>query len=147
MKCTLVLRTLFLGALVLCALLAGSTPAAQGQTQSPQLGRLFLSPQQRAQIDAQRYGPPAADPALAPPPPPPPPAPPVELNGVVVRSSGRSTVWLNQEAQNEPHNRLASGKPGTLTLRLSNGQVVLLKPGQRYDPASGTVTEAQEAQP
>ena len=104
---------------------------------------------QRAQIDAQRYGPPPADPALAPPPPPPPPGPPVELNGVVVRSSGRSTVWLNQETQNEPHNRLArdkSGMPGTLTLRLSTGQAVRLKPGQRYDPASGTVTEAQEMQ-
>ena len=136
--------------LVLCALLAGSALTARAQT--PQLGRLFLSPEQRAQIDAQRYGPPAADPALAPPPPPPspPPAPPVELNGVVLRSSGRSTVWLNQEAQNEPHNRLArdkSGAAGTLTLRLSTGQVVLLKPGQRYDPASGTVTEAQETQP
>ncbi|MGK5047826.1 hypothetical protein ACQ4WP_18300 [Janthinobacterium sp. GB4P2] len=145
MKRTLVLRTL-----ILYALLAGSVLTARAQ--APQLGRLFLSPEQRAQIDAQRYGPPAADPALAPPPPPPPPppAPPVELNGVVLRSSGRSTVWLNQEAQNEPHNRLArdkSGASGTLTLRLSTGQVVLLKPGQRYDPASGTVTEAQEAQP
>ncbi|NVI83028.1 hypothetical protein [Janthinobacterium sp. BJB401] len=130
-------------ALILCALLAGAAPTLHAQAQ--QLGRLFLSPQQRAQLDAQRYGPPPPDPALAAPPPPPPPAPPVELNGVVVRSSGRSTVWLNQEAQNEPHNRLARGKPGTsgtLTLRLSNGQVVLLKPGQRYDPASGTVTEA-----
>lgn len=137
-------------ALVLGALLAGAAFAAQAQAQRPQLGRLFLSPEQRAQLDAQRYGPPAADPALAPPPPPPPPTPPVELNGVVVRSSGRSTVWLNEEVQNEPHNRLVrdkSGNPGTLTLRLSTGQVVRLKPGQRYDPASGTVTEVQEAQP
>ncbi len=134
-------------ALVLCALLACTALTARAQ--SSHLGRLFLSPEQRAQIDAQRYGPPPADPALAPPPPPPPPGPPVELNGVVVRSSGRSTVWLNQETQNEPHNRLArdkSGMPGTLTLRLSTGQAVRLKPGQRYDPASGTVTEAQEMQ-
>ena len=132
--------------LVLSVLLAGAALAAQAQP--PQLGRLFLSPEQRAQLDAQRYGPPAPDPALAAPPSPPqppPPAPPGELNGVVQRSSGRTTVWLNQEAQNEPHNHLArdkSGTPGTLTLRLSNGQVLLLKPGQRYDPASGTVTEA-----
>ena len=140
MRYTLVLR-----ALVLSALLAGSALAARAQP--PLLGRLFLSPEQRAQLDTQRYGAPPPDPALAPPPPPPPPAPPVELNGVVQRSSGRSTVWLNQEAQNEPHNRLARGQPGILTLRLSNGQVVLLKPGQRYDPASGTVTEAQETQP
>ena len=141
--------TVVLRPLILCVLLAGAALTARAQ--SPQLGRLFLSPEQRAQLDAQRYGPPAPDPAMAapapPPPPPPPPAPPVELNGVVQRSSGRSTVWLNQEAQNEPHNHLASGKPGTLTLRLSNGQVVLLKPGQRYDPASGTVSEAQEAPP
>lgn len=139
--------TVVLRPLILCVLLAGAALTAHAQ--SPQLGRLFLSPEQRAQLDAQRYGPPAPDPAIAAPapPPPPPPAPPVELNGVVQRSSGRSTVWLNQEAQNEPHNRLASGKPGTLTLRLSNGQVVLLKPGQRYDPASGTVSEAQEAPP
>ena len=140
--------TVVLRPLILCVLLAGAALTARAQ--SPQLGRLFLSPEQRAQLDAQRYGPPAPDPAMAapaPPPPPPPPAPPVELNGVVQRSSGRSTVWLNQEAQIEPHNRLASGKPGTLTLRLSNGQVVLLKPGQRYDPASGTVSEAQEAPP
>lgn len=131
--------------LVLCALLAGAALTAQAQARSPQLGRLFLSPEQRAQLDAQRYGPPPADPALTPPPPPPPPpppAPPVELNGVVQRSSGRSTVWLNQEAQNEPHNHLAREQPGSLTLRLSTGQVVLLKPGQRYDPANGTVTEA-----
>lgn len=140
--------TVVLRPLILCVLLAGAALTARAQ--SPQLGRLFLSPEQRAQLDAQRYGPPAPDPAMAapaPPPPPPPPAPPVELNGLVQRSSGRSTVWLNQEAQNEPHNRLASGKPGTLTLRLSNGQVVLLQPGQRYDPASGTVSEAQEAPP
>ncbi|MCC7597799.1 hypothetical protein IGS61_09900 [Janthinobacterium sp. FW305-129] len=133
--------------LVLCLSLAGTVLTAQAQAPAPQLGRLFLSPAQRAQLDAQRYGPPPPDPALAAPQPPPPPAPPVELNGLVLRSSGRSTVWLNQEAQNEPHNRLARGKPGTLTLRLSNGQVVLLQPGQRYDPASGTVAEAQEAQP
>ena len=138
-------HTLVLRALILCALLAGSALTARAQ--SPQLGRLFLSPEQRTQLDAQRYGPPAPAPTLTPPPPPPPPAPPVELNGVVQRSSGRSTVWLNQEAQNEPHNRLASGKPGTLILRLSNGQVVRIKPGQRYDPASGTVSEVQETQP
>ncbi|MGK5078936.1 hypothetical protein [Janthinobacterium sp. HLX7-2] len=138
-------------ALLLCVLLAGTALCAQAQ--GPQLGRLFLSPEQRAQLDAQRYGPPPADPVLAapaPPPPPPPPGPPVELNGVVQRSSGRSTIWLNQTPQNEPHNRLRggmNGKGSTLSLRLSNGQLILLKPGQRYDPASGSVSEAPAEQP
>lgn len=130
----------------LCALLLGATCCARAQV--PQLGRLFTTPEQRAQLDAQRYGPPPGTPAPpAPPPPPPPPAPPVELNGVVERSSGRSTVWLNQAPQQEPYNQLDQARGGTLSLRLSNGQVVLLKPGQRYDPASGSVTEAPEGQP
>ena len=65
----------------------------------------------------------------------------MELNGLVQRSSGRSTVWLNQAPQQEPHNQVS--KASQLTLRLSNGQVVLLKPGQQYDPASGTVMEVR----
>jgi hypothetical protein len=65
----------------------------------------------------------------------------MELNGLVQRSSGRSTVWLNQAPQQEPYNQVSG--PGQLTLRLSNGQVVLLKPGQQYDPASGTVMEVR----
>ena len=79
----------------------------------------------------------------------PPPAPPVELNGLVQRSSGRSTVWLNGTPQQEPHNQLdqGQGQGGTLSLRLSSGQLILLKPGQRYDPASGSVTEAPQGQP
>ena len=137
--------------LLACMLLAGAARCAQAQV--PQLGRLFSSPEQRAQLDAQRYGPPPGSAAQAAPPaapPPPPPAPPLELNGVVQRSSGRSTVWLNQAPQTEPHNQLArdrAGTPGTLTLRLSTGQQVLLKPGQRYDPASGRVSEADEVRP
>ena len=109
--------------LLLCAALASASPV---QARPVQLGRLFSSPEQRAQLDAQRSGP-----------------PPVQLDGLVQRSSGRSTVWLNQTPQQEPYNRLAPG--GQLTLTLSNGQVVVLKPGQQYDPASGTVVETPPA--
>lgn len=119
---------------------------ALAQAQPPQLGRLFSSPEERAQLDAARSGTPpagAAEAAQAPPaaPPPPPPSPPMELNGLVQRSSGRSTVWLNQAPQQEPHNQISGASQ--LTLRLSNGQVVVLKPGQQYDPASGTVKEVR----
>lgn len=127
--------------LLTVAALAASTLA---QAQAPQLGRLFSSPQERARLDAQRSGPPpAATVQAAPPPAPPPPGPPMELNGLVQRSSGRSTAWLNQAPQQEPHNQLAPG--GQLTLRLANGQLVMLKPGQQYDPASGAVLEAPPA--
>lgn len=116
---------------------------AIAQAQPPQLGRLFSSPEERAQLDASRSGTPPAGAAQAPPapPPPPPPGPPMELNGLVQRSSGRSTVWLNQAPQQEPHNQVSGASQ--LTLRLSNGQVVVLKPGQQYDPASGSVMEVQ----
>lgn len=128
---------------LLACLPAASLAQAPGRQQ---LGRLFSSPEQRAQLDAQRNGPPPAPPPAVAPPAPPPPQPPVELNGLVERSSGRSTVWLNQTPQQEPNNLLAPGS-GTLTLRLSNGQSVILKPGQRYDPASGSIVEAPGGQP
>jgi hypothetical protein len=116
--------------------------ATLAQAQPPQLGRLFSSPEERARLDAGRSGtPPAVAVQVAPPPPPPPPGPPMELNGLVQRSSGRSTVWLNQAPQQEPYNQVSGASQ--LTLRLSNGQVVVLKPGQQYDPASGTVMEAR----
>ena len=124
-------------------LIACCAVTALAQAQPPRLGRLFSSPEERAQLDASRSGTPPAGTTQAPPapPPPPPPAPPMELNGLVQRSSGRSTVWLNQTPQQEPHNQVPGA--GQLTLRLSNGQVVVLKPGQQYDPASGTVMEVR----
>lgn len=124
--------------LLMCAALAAGNLA-----QAQSLGRLFSSPEQRARLDAQRSGPPTAAAAQAAPPPPPPPGPPVQLDGLVQRSSGRSTVWLNRTPQQEPYNQLAAS--GRLTLTLSSGQVVVLKPGQQYDPASGTVVEAPPA--
>lgn len=116
---------------------------ALAQAQPAQLGRLFSSAEERAQLDAGRSGAPPANTTLAAPvpPPPPPPAQPMELNGLVQRSSGRSTVWLNHTPQQEPYNQLTNG--GQLTLRLNNGQVVLLKPGQQYDTASSRVIEAR----
>lgn len=109
--------------------------SASAQAQEAKLGRLFFSPEQRAQLDAQRYGAPSADKPAPAPSPEPPPA--VELNGLVQRSSGHSTIWLNQT----PHNDSKG------TLRLSDGQPLRLKPGQRYDAASGTIKEVTEVQP
>lgn len=135
----------------LCLLLVSGAALAQAQVKTaPPLGRLFSTPEQRAELDARRSSadqpaptvlPLAAHPAPAPLP------PPVELNGLVQRSSGRSTVWLNDNMQQEPYNRMAPGQAGTLTLQLSNGQSVLLKPGQRYDPVRQQVIEAPGGQP
>jgi hypothetical protein len=105
----------------------------------PPLGRLFNTPQQRAQLDAQRYGAaqpvpsaPPAEPATAAPPAPP---PPLVLNGVVRPAHGRATVWLNQEPV--PEGRRTVRRDGKVTLILPSGRQVTLKPGQRYDESTG----------
>ncbi|MDC8759873.1 hypothetical protein [Janthinobacterium fluminis] len=127
-------------ALLLALCLAAPAGAAE-------LGRLFASPAERAELNAKRDGQagaaatdaaaPAVAAAAAPPPPPPPPLP-TELNGVVRRSSGKSTVWLNQMPQTEPHNRLDDA---TLSLPLSSGRTVILKPGQSYTPGEASVRD------
>ncbi len=121
----MMMRTLSLILLTLCC--------GAAWAQSPPIGRQFFSPEERAQLDAQRAtGGAPVQPAEAAPPPPPPP--PVTLNGVVKRSSGKSTVWLNQTPQNDDNNQLAMpAADPSLTLRLSSGRKVVLKPGQTLD--------------
>ncbi|GAB2838685.1 hypothetical protein GCM10027277_01970 [Pseudoduganella ginsengisoli] len=104
----------------------------------PPLGRLFTTPQQRAQLDAQRYGVPQTAPAaeVAPPPP---PQPPVVVNGVVRPSRGNATIWLNQEPV--PEGQRITRRDGKVVVTLSSGQRVTLKPGQRYDEAAGGVRD------
>lgn len=119
--------------LAIALLLVCALPA---QAQAPLFGRLFATPAERAQLDAQR----ASGAAPAPPAPAPveagPPPEPIVLNGIVRRGNGKSTVWLNAQPQGDPDNGVS--KPGSapsLTLQLGSGKRVTLKPGQRYDAA------------
>ena len=119
-----------------------SQPQAQLQLQAPPLGRLFSTPEERTALDAQRgtagaIATPAPPPAAAEPAP---PAPPVTLNGIVRRSSGKSTVWLNQVPQDDQRNVSGSA----LSLRSANGRKLTLKPGQSVDLNDGSVREAHE---
>lgn len=143
--------------LALLALLA--TVAAPARAQQPTLGRLFATPAERSALDQQRAAGPAAAPAMpaaAAPAAPgmmdganpqamadaaPPPAPAsssVQLSGVLRGSSGRTTVWLNQVPQTGD----AIAGPGqAVSLRLSSGRRLILKPGQSFDPDHGSVQE------
>ena len=92
--------------------LASESPAAD-------LGRLFYTPAQRAQLEAARarnvtQAPSAAPAAAA--------APPQRFDGVVIRSDGASTSWIN----GRPHTGV-SGAAG-----LKPGQV--RSAGQVYEP-------------
>jgi hypothetical protein len=76
------------GVLVGMLLAAGATAAA-----AQELGRLFFTPEQRAELDARRKArvpdKPAAVAVVE--------SPRTRLDGYVKRSGGKSTVWLNGE--------------------------------------------------
>lgn len=127
-------------------------PAALAQP----LGRLFFTPEERATIDDLRRRPPAvaaavpAQKAL-------PPAPEyVTLNGVVRRSDGSTSVWLN--------NRMLEGKRTSEGLEVSDskrspgaanvtvkvpqaGRSVDLRVGQQLDVTSGKIQERYQLAP
>lgn len=111
-----------------------ASPAVHAQTQP--LGRLFNTPQERAQLDARRAGaetPPASG-AQTPLPPP----QPLQVNGVVLRSGGRGTVWINQSPA--PDSSVNVRKDRSVSLRLPSGRRIILKPGQSYDETTGTIS-------
>lgn len=124
---------------VLAALLLAATPAVLA---AQPLGRLFSTPQQRALLDARRDGSVVESQPLPPAPPAEPRPEPLQLSGVVQRSSGKSTVWVNQAPL--PDNEGQVLKDRSVLLRLPSGRRITLKPGQSYDEATGTIANAGE---
>jgi hypothetical protein len=146
--------------LVLCC------AAASVQAQSfITMGRLFATPGERAQLDALRSSgaslPPGTFPGAAGAPggigasipmagtpgmgaaPVPgaeaaPPAVPeqVQLSGIIRRSSGQTTVFVN----GEPRQAQTADRGQTARVQV-DGRTVILKPGQSYDPATGAIHE------
>lgn len=86
------MKSLLILTVALCA--ATSTAHAEADPLAP--GRLFYTPAQRAQLEQMRAAPAAraqrasAEPAYV---------PPVRFDGMVVRSDGRHTRWVNGRAQ------------------------------------------------
>jgi hypothetical protein len=119
-----------------------------------ELGRLFLTPQQRHALDTGRTvdqdtgassgAPGAAMPATR----------NIVLNGVVRRSRGPNVVWVNgarASATGSSPVRLRSGpdRRNRVTIENTEGTAVRLKPGQFWDSASGRVGDCNNcsAQP
>ena len=122
-------------AALLCVLgtLAGLCPPAQADEE---LGRLFFTPERRQTLDRQRQlniqetqGIPT-DPTLT-------------INGVVTRSSGKRTVWINGVAQNE--NEKPSGvavapngrEPGKVVVRTGDAPAAKAKVGDTVNRNTG----------
>lgn len=117
-----------------------------GTTAGAELGRLFFTPAQRATLDTMReknIGKEAVSEKE--------PAPPlpqnVTLDGVVRRSDGKNTVWLNSRAVTAPKAGgidVSTGKSDNrvkLTVPES-GRSLDLKVGQTAEIVSGTIAES-----
>jgi len=120
-------------AFVLLLLLA---PGVEAQ----ELGRLFFTPQQRADLDARRKArvpdKPAAA-AVA--------SPVTRLDGYVKRSDGPSTVWINGESITEgapDAPRIDRGPSGSVSIGVGEGGGrVRMKPGESLDRGNGEVRD------
>jgi len=117
--------------LILLLLLA---PSARAQ----EVGRLFFTPQQRADLDARRKArvpdKPAAA-AVA--------SPVTRLDGYVKRSGAPSTVWINGESVTEGSPdapRIDRGPSGSVSIGVGEaGGRVRMKPGESLDRGNGEV--------
>ena len=125
-----------------------SAPAADG------LGRLFLTPDQRAQLDVARVKRDQRSPinSAAPPAAAVPQGPDiVTYNGVVRRSDGKSTVWINGRPVNERSrmrndndvNVLGMRRDGAVSVAIpQTDRTASLKVGQSLDVNSGRIEES-----
>ena len=133
------MRRLNLLATALLALVALPANAAVEDT-APELGRLFHSAERRVQLERQRSLNIQQVQTLQ--------GATMSLDGVVSRSSGKSTVWINQRAQNENDSartgmqiqtdrhtptkaRIAPGEE--LATELKVGEAINRGTGQRHD--------------
>jgi len=123
-----------------------------GVAQEPSLGRLFLTPEQRAALDNARRNRIRAEALAATVDKKPkiPPAKSVTINGIVSRSDGESTIWVNgrpTEGQTEDGMRvtISPGSQSSVVLREpEKGKRVRLKVGQKADLISGRIQEPYE---
>lgn len=124
--------------IVASCLLLGAAATSQAQ-----IGRLFTTPAERQQLDIARglVAPPPAAPVLQAP-----PAPqPMTVNGFVRRSSGKSTIWVDGEAQDGTRNRLSGpAQAPRVILTLPSGRKLVVKPGQSVDANAGTVIDPDQ---
>jgi hypothetical protein len=107
-----------------------------------EFGRLFFTPEQRAALDARRKArvpdKPAATAVAA--------SPTTRLDGYVVRSGGRSTIWVNgeslQDGSAEALRDPNRGSEGRVRVPAGeSGARIGLKPGEVLDRGTGEVRD------
>ena len=135
---------------------AGATQAP-ASAEPPTLGRLFFTPAERVHLDELRRKPPAPPQVAVTTQPEAVPAAPtpqyITVNGVVRRSDGNSTVWVNNKPVTGQRSEdgvvvTPSGTRGSgnVTLRVpETGRTIDLKVGQQVEVRSGQVQEGYES--
>jgi hypothetical protein len=125
-------------------------PAAR---EAEPVGRLFFTPAQRASLDIARtrrarttLSSEQSEEAA-------PVAQTITYGGMVRRSDGKSTMWVNNRAISDSEAATGAivgrvGKDGSITLQLpQSGRSVDLKPGQSIELLSGTIEEGYSRKP
>lgn len=123
---------LLAGSLLLPVSPGRAEPATAGE---PALGRLFLTPETRSALERQRQLNIQQTRSLE--------GDSVRLDGVVVRSSGKSTVWINNQPQTE--NSRDAGvaaapsrrQPGSVAVSAGGTAPIDLKVGTTLNQATG----------
>jgi hypothetical protein len=114
--------------------LAAMLPA--NAADAPELGRLFFTPERRIALERQRtYNVQEAQTLQG---------TTMSLDGVVYRSSGKATVWINRQAQNEGESTrtgvsavVSSKTPGSAMLAPGEEKAAQLKVGEAVNRATG----------
>ncbi len=105
--------------------------------EAPELGRLFFAPEQRHDLDQQRQREPGAGAATTTT-----GSAPLLLNGVLRRQHGAPVVWVNGASHTGATEAGPPDAQNRVTVRAPDGKAVArLKPGQAWDPVSGTIRD------
>lgn len=121
---------------LIVALLGLFLAAPVGAAGTPEIGRLFFTPERRAALERQRTHNVQEAQALQ--------GTTMSLDGVVYRSSGKTTVWVNQQAQNENDGKrtgvtavVTPQAPGRAMLAPGEEAPAQLKVGEAVNRATG----------
>ncbi len=135
--------------ILFCCALAAALTSVPAPAQE-RLGRLFFTPAQRASLDVARSQ--RARAALSTEKPEQEAAPvpqTITYSGVLRRSDGKTTVWINNQPVNDQESAGAAAivgqvrRDGSVMLQVpQSGRSVILKPGQSVELLSGAVEEA-----
>jgi hypothetical protein len=113
-------------------------PLGAADARTAELERLFFTPAQRAEMQAGRARPAAARSQPGMPGEPDAPPAPVQFDGVLIRSDGKTTRWVDGKAQVGTAG-IANMKPGQIR---ANGKLYEPYQVQRPRPAADTEKEA-----